>query len=449
VKHNDIPSGFFEIIREAVQDYFIPPNLGKRSRAYSSESEHRQIVDEMRWYALNHPFAAAALEVRVSYVVGSGHNYNVVPKEGIDVPESDVERVSEYLREWMDADRWMIRQREIQYQLDRDGEVFLIFFETPTGLVVRTIDPEFVCAPPDAPWTDSFGVRVDAADPETPLGYWINRDAISPTSSLSKRAFEFIDAAKIQHRKSNVLRTEKRGVPILWPCRESLLRSYKILQSMSTVAAIQASVAAIVRRAAGSVAPFFQPNEPGAGKDAEGRTYQQLPPGSIVTLRPGEEWDAPANRIDVANFASAVQAELRAIAARLCLPEYMLSADASNANYSSSLVAEGPAVKIFERAQSEMIWYDIEILTRAVQYAEHLGLIPAGVSEKVRIEAEAPTPRSRDRLAEAQADQILLSAGVVSRETVAARHGFDWPLEKSRLEAEGGAVPTDLPQGLI
>jgi len=67
----------------------------------------------------------------------------------------------------------------------------------------------------------------------------------------------------------------------------------------------------------------------------------------------------------------------------------------------------------------------------------------------VRIEAEAPIVQSRNRLMEAQADQLLLSMGVISRETVASRHGYDWSIERDRIEAEGGPVPTGNPTGTI
>jgi len=238
-------------------------------------------------------------------------------------------------------------------------------------------------------------------------------------------------------------------MPVLWPCRESLRRSWQILRAMSTVASIQASVAAIVRRAAGgTVTPWTMPGDPGTGKDEEGRTYQHLPPGAIMHLAPGEEWDSPANRIDIANYTAAIQAELRAIAARLCMPEYMLSGDASNANYSSSLVAEGPAVKMFERLQSETIWADAEIMRRVLLAAERAGRLPQGLTGAVRIEAEAPLVQSRNRLTEAQADQLLLSMGVISRETVASRHGYDWSIERDRIEGEGGPVssqPFEIP----
>jgi hypothetical protein len=50
---------------------------------------------------------------------------------------------------------------------------------------------------------------------------------------------------------------------------------------------------------------------------------------------------------------------------------------------------------------------------------------------------------------EAQADQLLLSMGVISRETVASRHGYDWSIERDRIEAEGGPVPTGIPTETI
>lgn len=417
---------------------------------YHNPEQHRQIRDMMRWYSLHHPFAAAALEVRTSYIVGTGHTYRVVPRADLSIDQADLTRALDELHRWMDADRWMIRQREIQYRLDRDGEVFLRVFDLGDRLAVRFVDPEHVIGPLGASAHDAYGVQVDPHDAETITGYWVTRPTDSGFGFVSPGASTLTPADEIQHRKANVDRLAPRGLPVLWPCRESLRRSWQILRAMSTVASIQASVAAIIRRQiGGTITPWAQPGDPGTGKDDEGRTYQHLPPGAIMHLAPGEEWDAPANRIDVANYVAAVQAELRAVAARLCLPEYMLSGDASNANYSSTLVAEGPAVKMFERLQSEMIWYDVEILRRVLQIAERTGRLPRGLTDAIRVEAEAPIVQSRNRLMEAQADQLLLSMGVVSRETIAARHGYDWSIERDRIEAEGGPVPTDTPSGMI
>ena len=137
---------------------------------------------------------------------------------------------------------------------------------------------------------------------------------------------------------------------------------------------------------------------------------------------------------------AAIQAELRACAAALAMPEYMLSGDASNANFSSTMVAEGPAVKTFEEMQADLIEADVEIMERQLQIAAGAGLIAGAgegdILEKVKVEAEPPIIKSENRLQEAQADQILLQAQVMSRETMAARHGLVYADETGKREME-------------
>jgi capsid protein len=132
----------------------------------------------------------------------------------------------------------------------------------------------------------------------------------------------------------------------------------------------------------------------------------------------------------------ALQAELRAIASRLVMPEFMLSSDASNANYSSTMVAEGPAVKMFERLQASTITDDEEVLERALDHAIASGRLPEGTKELVQIVAEPPTVQTRDALKDAQRDQILRTNKVMSKETMAARHGLDYQAEKENMEEE-------------
>ena len=132
-----------------------------------------------------------------------------------------------------------------------------------------------------------------------------------------------------------------------------------------------------------------------------------------------------------------LQAELRAIAARLVMPEFMLTSDASNANYSSTMVAEGPAVKMFDRLQHDMIEDDLELLCRVVGRAVEAGRLPADALEAVDIRAIAPTLAVRDRLRDAQADQILVRNGAMSAATMAMRHGLDPSQERQFTDLEG------------
>ena len=150
---------------------------------------------------------------------------------------------------------------------------------------------------------------------------------------------------------------------------------------------------------------------------------------------------------------AAIQAELRACAAALAMPEYMLSGDASNANFSSTMVAEGPAVKTFEEMQADLIEADVEIMERQLQIAAKAGWIAGAteddILEKVKVEAEPPIIKSENRLEEAQADQILLHAAVMSKETLAARHGLVYADERDKLEVEAGEPVRNIPRGKV
>ena len=85
-----------------------------------------------------------------------------------------------------------------------------------------------------------------------------------------------------------------------------------------------------------------------------------------------------------------------AAAAGTSMPEYMLTSDASNANYSSTLIAESPTVKNFERMQQTEIEADRKVLLLAVRVAEDAGRLPAGVSNRITIDATAPSLVVRD-----------------------------------------------------
>jgi hypothetical protein len=107
------------------------------------------------------------------------------------------------------------------------------------------------------------------------------------------------------------------------------------------------------------------------------------------------------------------------------MPEFMLTSDASNANYSSTMVAEGPAVKMFQRLQHDMIEEDLEVMWRVITAAVQQGRLPAEALTTTDIQAIPPTLAARDRYKEALADQILVRNKAMSTQTMAMRHGLD------------------------
>ncbi len=100
------------------------------------------------------------------------------------------------------------------------------------------------------------------------------------------------------------------------------------------------------------------------------------------------EYQFPSETAPVDKNVAAIQAELRACAAALAMPEYMLSGDASNANFSSTMVAEGPAVKTFEEMQADLIEADVEIMERQLQIAARAGLIAGADADDILDQGE-------------------------------------------------------------
>jgi hypothetical protein len=170
---------------------------------------------------------------------------------------------------------------------------------------------------------------------------------------------------------------------------------------------------------------------------ATGRTshFQRYAPGTILDAVAGTEYEFPAAGIDAGRYVAVLQAELRAIASRLVMPEFMLTSDASNANYASTMVAEGPAVKMFDRLQHEMLEDDVELLHRVLRHAVECGRLLAEALDRIDIRGIPPTLAVRDRLKDAQADQILVRNAAMSIQTMALRHGLD-PEQEQRLRAD-------------
>ena len=130
-----------------------------------------------------------------------------------------------------------------------------------------------------------------------------------------------------------------------------------------------------------------------------------------------------------------LQAELRAIASRLVMPEFMLSSDASNANYSSTMVAEGPALRMFSRLQAEQVCDDLEVMWRVVDTAIAAGHLPPETKQLVEIQAVPPSLSVRDQLKDTQRYKIENAAGILSPQTWSQLEGLDYGQEQTNFAA--------------
>jgi len=391
-----------------------------------NEGHLRDIRQQCRALALHNEFAINGHENRISYIVGPGHSYRAAVKKGLTATPELTHAVQAVLDEFLVKNDWTRRQAEIVRRRDRDGEVFLRFFVDADGLTrVRFVEPDQVSTPVELAShpAAACGILTDRHDVEEVIAYFIDGQPVP--------------AAEIQHRKANVDSNVRRGLPLFYPVRKNLRRAEKLLRNMSSVAEIQSAIA-LIRRHTGATRTAVQQfvsdtatrvaTDPATGQT---RTVQRYEPGTIIDAPAGMEYDFPAAALDAGKFVAVLQAELRAIASRLVMPEFMLTSDASNGNYSSTLMAEGPALRMFARLQAEQVADDLAVLRRVLANAVAAGRLPAESLSAIDIQAVPPSLEVRDPLKEAQVHKIEHTAGILSPQTWSQRRGLDYEQEQA------------------
>jgi hypothetical protein len=390
-----------------------------------SEQELHDARLQCRRLAATNEFAINGHENRISYIVGPGHVYRAVVRKGAEPLPALAADVQAVIDEFLTINAWHARQQEIVRRMDRDGEAILRFFEGADGVTrVRFVEPEQVVTPAElarVPWA-SFGIQTEHDDVETPVAYYIDG--------------EVVEAVHIQHRKANVDANVKRGLPLYFPVRKNLRRVEKLLRNMSAVAEIQSAIALIRKHRSASrngIEQFADAQADACGlapRTSQRRRLAQYAPGTILDAPAGLEYDFPAAGVNASAFVTVLQAELRAIAARLVMPEFMFTSDASNANYSSTLVAEGPAVKMFERLQAVLKQDDSQVMWRVIDNAIAAGRLPADVRRRVELQITLPSLHVRDQLREIQVEKIAFEKGILSAQTWSQRLGLDYDQEQ-------------------
>lgn len=387
-----------------------------------------ELRSQCRRLAVTNEFAINGHENRISYIVGPGHSYQATVCKGMDAPADVSLAAQKVIDEFVCENQWHIRQQEIVRRMDRDGEAFLRFFVDRDGRTqVRFIEPDQVQTPAEFAGdpSASMGIRTEREDVESVLGYYVDG--------------EFVEAREVQHRRANVDFNVKRGLPLYTPVRKNLRRAEKLLRNMSVVAEIQSAIA-LIRRHGGASRSGIEQFVSGAA-DATGtnpmsgrtRHYSQYGPGTILDAPAGLEYDFPARGLDASSFVRVLSAELRAIAARLVMPEFMFTSDASNSNFASTLVAEGPAMKMFERLQARLIEQDRAVIGRVIENGMVAGRLPQHCCEMIEVQIIPPSLYVRDQLKQAQVDRIAFADGILSPQTWSQHLGLDYDQEQKNL----------------
>jgi len=427
---------------------------GKNRPIYETEYDVAVIRAVGQLLCSAFPAGVNIQESLTNYTIGTGFTYKAKAADGPSVaggqetPAGLIEAVQKCVDTFLDDNDFVgDLEREIHERSREDGETFL-HLRPHLGwrTKVATIEAAQITEPANkreleswlrcderfvSSW--SFGIHTRADDTATPLGYHVVRDGAG-------NDWDYLPAREVEHIKRNVRRNMKRGVSDYYPVQRILNLAQKVLENTGEGASIQASIAWIVEHAAGTTQQQvgtmaaaaatrrYTEQTPNGGKT---RYEQIMKGGRVLHVSNGQTYHAGPMGAATAspNFIITEQALLRYAGVRWSMPEYMISGDASNSNFASTLVAEAPFVKSREADQAfyksrfaRIVW---KVLRNAhdAGYFDRFGVEWPMLEQLVDIEITAPEVASRDKGTDLQVKQAEFAAGVITKDEWRAETG--------------------------
>ena len=435
---------------------------GKFWPVYQSEQDLARIRGRAHNLVTLTPTHTGVLDALANYVLGPGFTFTAC---GIAAGAAAAEAAHLALLVQATIDRFLddnhfhgALDREAHSRSREDGEAFLVLApRAGGGAQARFLECEQITQPADPrPLEDwlgcgeefpscwKFGVHSPLRETDRALGYHVIYDG----TGLD---WDYVPAARMEHFKRNVPANAKRGVSDFFPVLGDLEREAKLRRNTAEGAALQAAIAWILESPPGTLQSAAQSvgaqdfftayNKPIENGGVKRQDVNRYPPGTILRPSAGLTYKSgPMGSERNPNFVLVGQYVLRGIAVRWNIPEYLISADASNANYASALVAESPFVKARESDQQfykrhfrSLLWKVVRLAWEAGRFA-HSGSTGPGVAwntlrSQVEIKIDAPAVATRDSLKLAQTQAVQIGLGILSRRTAAAQAGFDYDAE--------------------
>lgn len=449
---------------------------GKNRPYYETEQGLMMIRAQARGLATVNGTGVSIVEKLTDYVIGDGYVFKFDPAEEALKPLAQA--CQEIIDRFCEDNDWQgDADREIFSRLRVDGEFFVSLHAGGDGSTqIRFIEPEQIKEPDNAasiddyynptgnPCSWSFGIHTLADDVQRVLGYhvqWSDRP----------NDFDYFPAAIVEHGKVNVVRNIKRGLSDFFPVLRRLNQADKLLRNTEEGAAIQAAIAYIVEAAANVTLPAAQSaqisradyttNIRTQGGNTRTQYTKAISPGTVLTTPSGQKYHpGPMGSERGGDFMEVLQGSLRWIGNRWSMPEFLISGDASNANYASTMVAESPFVKSCKAKQTVMKRKFANIMWRVLGNAIKAGALEAfgfwkmdataveQLKRVVFLNIEAPQVEVRDLEKETARREKLHNAKVLSLKTWTAQEGEDFETEQDQIAEEPQPMAVDPLTGL-
>lgn len=403
---------------------FDGASAGRRGRAFgrmpsqpkAQLASRFELAARARYIVSNNAVAAAAVDAWVSALVGTGIK-----------PQSSHKSVRLRGRVNLSWEGWTDRADADQlsdlYGLQTimakrtvvDGEAFALFINEGSELTVRLLDPEQIASDVtrDLPEGGRIvsGIEFDARGRR--VAYHVRRET---TTTTFQYKVDRIPATDICHMFRVDTPSQVRGVSWFAPV-------------LSRIAHLDAWIDASLTKqaAAAMLVGVVTPGENADGWEGE-ELGESLEPGTIKKAPVGSDGitfsNPPTVGMDAIEFARIIERE---IAAGIGLPAWQVSQDLSQANYGSQ---RGGLIEF--RRRVEQLQYGMVVFmflrplwNRWINTEIMAGRLKGDAAELRGAKWIVPKTAWIDPLKDAQAEQIAIAGGTMSRREAVAARGID------------------------
>lgn len=314
-----------------------------------------------------------AVDGKVNHVIGTGHTpqarikaeEGIVTKAEAEKYNKQIERVHEY---WSPrADRsgrrslWM-QSRLAERHNEVDGESFSVLSDVgradkPIPLAVQVLDSERVNTPAEFAGDPLVRLGIRYSSDGDILGYYVQRSHPGDTRNFDLK-YDFIPADRMLHVFEPWFAEQSRGLP--WMTRAlNRARDAKDYDEATVLGAqIEQCFAGFIKPAAQS--GYMSAVGAATGTNAiSGRRTQDITPGTISHLDPGEEIQFGTPTRPGSNFTPFMEWNYRRVAAAINWPYEMVVKNWNSLSFSGGRLVLTDAKKATEVGQKMMreMWF--------------------------------------------------------------------------------------------
>lgn len=387
-----------------------------------------------------------AIDGKVNHVIGTGHTPQgrIKEREGV-VTAEDANRYNKQLEavheEWSPhADRtgrrslWMCSRLAGRHN-EFDGESFTVMSDVgraykPIPLALQVIDTERVNTPSEFAGDRLVRMGIRYSEDGDILGYYVQQSHPGDTKDVRLK-YDFIPADRMLHVFEPWFAGQSRGLP--WMTRAlNRARDAKDYDEAAILGAqVEQCFAGFIKPAMGT--GFKSAKAAASSTNSAGRRMQDITPGTMTHLDPGEEVEFGSPSRPGSNFGPFMEWNYRRVAAAINWPYEMVVKNWDGLSFAAGRLVLTDAKKATDVAQKIMreMWL-CQVWQRMVYEAVTLGEV--GIAPHLYLEFPAVFNRhtwlppkweyALNPGEDLDADVTAMEQNLATHEDTLAKHGY-------------------------